>query len=425
MPPTDPADGRNVVSWPPFALDEATAARIAAIGPVLRASEDEGEANRFLPPVAVDALHDAGVFGVSTPAVLGGMEATPLVEMEVFEAVTRCSGAAGWNLFVGAVHSGLPAAYLSDDAVAEMYGGDRTPVVAGQMQPVARAHDVEGGMTVDGTFSWGSGISHAGWVLGGAIVRTPDGGRLPGFRVFVTPKAKVEVLDNWHPVGLAGSGSYDYAVHDLFIPAGWWFDYLAPVRHRGGPRFDAPIRAQIASAHIGFALGLGERALDEILALAVTKRRSLSTTTIADRGAFQRDLGQAHTRLSAARDHGAAVLLRLERCQAEGSRVTDGDVSELRAAATHVTEVALDVANMAMRYAGGSAVRLDSAIQRVARELLVAQGHMYVADSNYDTLGAALLDAHGVPEEQSDTGPGYSVPDVSAALPPGRQKPSV
>lgn len=386
--------------WPRLRVDAGRLARIEGLREVLRATEDESEALRRLAPAAVAALQEAGLFRGSLPREVGGDELGPVEEMEVFEAVARLSGAAGWNLFVGSLHTALPAAYLSDEAVAAMFGGPgpgtavgaaEVGVVAGQMQPMGRGTPVEGGMRVSGRYSWGSGISHARWVLAGAVMPGPDGRPAPGFRALVVPKEQVQVLDNWHVLGVAGSGSYDYELTDVFVPDGWWFDYPGVVRRRGGPRFDCPVQAQIGSAHIGYALGLGERVIEEVTALAVAKRRTNATGTLAERGAFQADLGSAYTALSAARHHGATVLARLADHQASGAAVPPHLVEDIRAAATYATQTALSVAQTAMRYAGGSAIRLDSPLQRLVRELLVAQAHMYVTEVNLETVGRSLL----------------------------------
>ena len=382
------------IEWRPYVLTDPLASTIAGLHDVLRSCEDEAESKRFLPDRAVDALRDAGVFRISSPRAVGGMEADPLLEMEVFEAVTRISPGAGWNTFVGALHTAFPAAYLSDEATEAMFGGDEWGIVAGQMQPMGLARDVDGGMVVNGRYSWGSGISHASWVLGGVRMDRGDG-TPSGFRVFVVPKAQVNVLDNWHVVGVSGSGSYDYAVEDVFVPDAFWFDFLSPTIRRGGPRYAPPIGQQLTSAHCGFALGAGERALEEITMLAIAKQRTLSSTKIAERSTFQHELGHAYARLSAARDHAANALGELGRQRATGTAVSDVLATEVRAASTLATEVALDVALLAMRHGGGGAVRLDSPIQRLTRELLVAQSHIHVAEVNYEKLGIALLDAAG------------------------------
>ena len=382
----------TILQWRPFRLGGTLASDIEAIGDVLRASEDEAERGRHLPAAAVEAMRGANLFRLSSPRDVGGLETDPVTEMEVFAAVTRLSGSAGWNLFVGSLHTALPAAYVSDEAAAAMFGGDDWAVVAGQMAPMGLGRDVAGGMRVTGKYSWGSGISHATWVLGGVRMAPPGGeGEPTGFRIFVAPKREVSVLDNWYVLGVSGSGSYDYALDDVFVPDGYWFDFLAPVRRRGGLRYAPPIGPQITSAHCGFAIGAGQRALDEIVALAGRKQRALAPSTVAGRGAFQRDLGRAHAMLGGARDHSARILGEVHERRLAGETTPPLLEAELRAAGTWATEVAVECAQMALRYSGGTGVRNESAIQRVVRELLVAQSHVHVVDTNYDNLALALL----------------------------------
>lgn len=383
--------------WPTDRLSEELRTSLAGIHDVLRADEDGAEADRRLPEPSVDALRSLDLFAVSSPREVGGWEAAPSLQMEVFETVTRASAAAGWNLFVGAVHTSFVAAYLGDDAAAEIFGagrpGGRFPVVAGQMQPVGTGRPVDGGMVVSGRYSWGSGISHAEHVLGGAILPEHEGAVPPRFRVYVVPKDRVEVLDNWHVVGVSGSGSYDYAVDEVMVPDGWWFDYPTPTVRRGQGRFAVPVQALIGSAHIGFGLGVGERAFEEMASLAVSKTRTGAGGSIADSEVFQRQLGRTYLELRAARDRGAQVLDQLGSAQEAGVEVGPPLVAEIRAVATWVTEVAVSCANVAMRYSGGTAIRSDSPVQRVVREALVAQAHMYATDANYATLGRSLLEA--------------------------------
>ena len=45
----------------------------------------------------VDALHDAGLFGLMVPAALGGHEASILTCIEIFEELARADGSTGWS----------------------------------------------------------------------------------------------------------------------------------------------------------------------------------------------------------------------------------------------------------------------------------------------------------------------------------------
>ncbi len=375
-------------------MSDDLAERIDQIGPTLRSTEAEAEAQRHLPAAAVDALSQAGLFRISAATEVGGDESHPTAEMEAIEAVTRYSSSAGWNLFVGCLHTAIPSGYVSDLAAEAIWGGPDWGVVAGQMAPIGVAVPETGGVRVNGRYSWGSGINHSSWVLGGARVKAGDA-PAAGFVVFVVPKQDVIVHDNWHVLGVSGSGSFDYEVSDVFVPDGFWFDFLDVEPRRGGSKFHPPIGPQLSPAHIGFATGVGRRALDEITQLAASRQRALASVTLAQRETFHHDLGVAHARLSAARDHGARVLDRLAATKNEGRPVDLRLQNEIRSATTLATEAALAAAQTALRYGGGAAVRLDNPLQRLVRELLVAQSHVHVVETNYDKLGVNLLEEAG------------------------------
>ncbi len=386
------------LKWRRYALGDATAAAIEAMRPVLEATEVQAEQERRMPEAAVQAIRASGVWKTAVPAVLGGWEASPVLEFEITEAISRISTAAGWTAFIGSFHTSLPAAYLGDAAVAEMFGGDQWPVVAGNFAPLGTSEIVDGGIKVSGRYGFGSGINHADWVGGGCMVSdgaVADAGLLdtssdgpPSMLIWVAPKeGNVRVLDNWFITGLSGSGSFDYEVEDLFIPDGYWFSWPVPEVKRGGARYAAPAPLQPIAVHSALALGGAERALEVVSELAATKRRLTSKATIADRGAFQRDLGQAYLKLSSARTYVIDLLDRFGSTPWVEQPDQDALAAQLQGAGAYSQEVAVDVAAMAYRYAGASAARLDSPLQRVLRDVLVAQQHILVADTSYDALG--------------------------------------
>jgi len=148
----------------------------------------------------------------------------------------------------------------------------------------------------------------------------------------------------------------------------------------------------IINEHAGFALGVGRRALDEILALAQPKRRGYAKqVALTDQGVFQRAVGEAELRLRAARALVMEVFERAWQTVCAGQIPSPRLQAEMRSVATFVTDVALDVATTAFRYGGGSAVWLTSMLQRCLRDLSVAASHLMVNDSSYENYGQFLL----------------------------------
>ena len=68
--------------------------RIDAIAPVLAADAALGEELRRLPDATVAALRDAGLLRLKVPAVLGGDEAEPELQFDVFERVALTNASA-------------------------------------------------------------------------------------------------------------------------------------------------------------------------------------------------------------------------------------------------------------------------------------------------------------------------------------------
>ena len=63
----------------------------------------------------------AGLFRLQLPAVLGGAEADPVVQMEVLEALTAIDAASGWCTMIGATGFALLGAYLADSGTARVF----------------------------------------------------------------------------------------------------------------------------------------------------------------------------------------------------------------------------------------------------------------------------------------------------------------
>jgi indole-3-acetate monooxygenase len=369
--------------WGSIRLNDDWRNRIAAVAPIIAAAEAEAIENRCFPLAAVSAMRDAGLFQLGITKEVGGLEVDVVTEMEIIEAVARISVSAAWNLVVGNIHTGWASAFLSEEAIAEIFPNGHTTVVAGQAAPTGRGVAVEGGYRVSGKYSWGSGYNHATWVMGGFTV---DGG--PPM-IFVAPKSKATCLDNWHVFGIEGSGSYDFSVEDVFIPHGYYYTFMFAETRRGGERYALPFIIQSLAPHVAVSLGGAQHALDCVAHLAATKRRSLSSSTLAERGAFQRDLAEAYTRVSAARALMAQAIGQYHAVR----EWTSEEIARFVSIGAWASALAVDVAAMAFRYGGGTSVRLDNPLQRILRDVSVAQQHVAIGDQVYEQLGIAMIDA--------------------------------
>jgi len=354
------------------------------------------EAERTLPKDTVAALRSAGLMRFKGPADVGGFEADPLIQIEVLERVARSDGAAGWCLAIQGGISGLIGGFLPEAGAAQVFG-ESFPCVAGAFAPKGLGRRVAGGLRVSGRWSFGSGIRHSEWVLSGMRVEGVEGPA--GQRIAVVPTREVTIHDNWYVAGLRGTGSCDYSLDDVYIPDEMTFPVAQVARGdaaRGGASFRMGLPGFVAMEHAAVALGIGQRSLDEICVHAGSKQRGglapgTAPTLLAQRGAFQNDLGRSIMTLRAARNLVFDVFGAAWEVAHAGSVPDALAQAEMRSAARAATDIAIEVAGIAGRYAGGSSLFEPHPIQRCVRDLYAASQHFVVADTAYEALGQLAL----------------------------------
>lgn len=375
-------------------IDALEAAR-SLVGLVEAEAEAAELAGTMTAPV-VDALHDAGLFGLMVPRELGGSEADMRTCLEVFELLAWADGSTGWSHMANATAAAMAAVFTGDDAVAEIFGtGTRMPVIAGMFGPVGSAELVDDGYVATGRYGFASGSGHATWISAGTLVvhdgefvATEDG--LPEMRVVFVPRDHVEFLGNWDVMGLQGTGSYDYSLTDEHVAAGFTFPLLQAVVHRGGPVYGFGVLGITSAGHAGFALGVGARALDEVVRIVAGKAR-LGATPVRDQQLFQYELGYQDAALRAARALVFEAFGAVEADLVAGREPGEVARQRLRQTTTYATRIAADVVRFAYTWAGTNALREPSVLGRCFRDMHAATQHVFVDNNTLTDAGILRL----------------------------------
>ena len=378
---------------------------VESVRDTLEAGAGEGEATATLPQASVDALYDSGLLRLKLPHVLGGAEADLVTQLDVLEAVSEIEPSAGWCLMIGAASLGGVGAFLSGDAIEEIFVGGNPPKTAGVFAPFGKAVPVDGGYLVTGRWSFASGIRHSDWISAGARVVTEDAaspagndGRLGmAAQVRVTIRtSEVKIHDNWRVMGLRGTGSCDFSVENLFVPDGFAFDVSLTEPLRGGAMYRLGRPAFVTNEHSAFALGVARRALDAVLEVGQSKTRGYtSVNPLARRPAFQRMLSECDLKLRALRALNVEILEEAWQAVCEGHPPAPPLQAQMRSLCTYTTDVAVEVTTQAFRYAGGVALFDSSILQRCLRDINAAAQHQMVSDAAYENHGQFLL---GLPD---------------------------
>lgn len=334
-----------------------------------------------VPPESVQALRDAGLFGVMAPRELGGGE-LPLVDcLDVFAEVARADGSAGWCLMASASAAAYFGAYAGDACVEELFSHG-VPLVAGQFAPNGTGTPERDGFRVTGSYQFGSGLHYAEWVGAGFLVPPAEGADEPARYLFgLVPRDQVEMRGNWNVLGLGATASWDYALDAAFVPADATFLFAAPTRRRGGPVYELGVIAQTAVGHAGFALGVVRRALDELRSLARTKVRMGASAFLVDDERFLCALAVLESRFHSACAWTRDAFARLEHAVRETGRVDLALHHEARQATVFVTQEAADVVRQAYLLSGTSGLR-DGALQRCFRDIHAGSQHFFASPAS-------------------------------------------
>ncbi len=354
---------------------------------LIEANADDGERIRRLPLVTVKALSDARLLRMCVPEAYGGPEVDPVTLVRAIEAVSHSDGAAGWCTMIASTTSSM-SSLLPEASAREIYG-DSASITGGVFAPngkgVATTLDGIDGFSVSGRWAWGSGTQHCRWVLGGALC---DDGT---FRLCWFPQSAVTFHDTWHTTGMRGSGSLDYSVTDVFVPSA---RTIQPGVTR--PVFRAPLSqfpnfTLLAAGVSAVGLGVGRRALDELVELAQGKKPQYSSKTLAQSSYTQIELARAEGALRAARAFLLDELQSAWDTAVAGDEVSVEARTGIRLAATHAATVSAEVADVAFTLAGGTAVYDTSPLGRCLRDAHVVTQHIQTAPKLNETIGKLLL----------------------------------
>lgn len=374
--------------------------RARSIAGIIEAEADETERQTRITRRVHEALLDQSLYWIPLPREFGGADADIATCIEVVEEIARADGSTGWTYFVNlATLSGI-FPFLSDDTLSVLYAEGRPPVVAGQLVPIGRSEKVPDGYRCSGRHSFASGSAFADWICatqfefdGDAPVLKDDG--MPKTTIALLRHEDVEFQGNWDVMGLAGTASYDYEVHEQVVPPVRIVDgnILAPdappLRGNAMLRMGALVAAY--SMHTACVLGIARRAMQEIATLASIKTRIGYDGTIAEDPVFLNEFAQADAEYRAARGRVIEAFSEAEAKVAGGDQLTLADHAILRQTATWAHGKAGEVVSTCFRWAGTTPVRNPNALGRCMRDISVANSHMLFDPKTLTDAGPVLV----------------------------------
>jgi len=279
----------------------------------------------------------------------------------------------------------------------EIWGTDPDVLIASSLVfPAGKATLVAGGFRVSGRWPFSSGVDGSLWNMVGGIVQ----GDTPEYRLFCVPSADYRVIDNWHVMGLRGTGSKDVEAAEVFVPE---HRSVAVDATKGGAThpgaaanpgviYRVPFIAGLSHMLTGIPLGIAQGAYDSFVEGLRGRASRYSGKNLADLTAMQMRVAEAGASLDAAR-----ALLRRDCLEAQ-EIAGRGDVPDLltkaawRRNGAFAAQLAQRAMDVVFKASGGTALFDTHPLQRSFRDLNAANAHIsMIWDAQAATYGRVAL----------------------------------
>lgn len=374
--------------------EEEVVQRARALIPMLRERAESCERNRMVSAETMEAFQEAGFFRILQPRRWGGYQMHPNALNRVLMELARGCPSSAWNVMVLGVHPfevGLLPAQVGD----ELWGEDDARLVSSSYAPFGTVERKDDGYVLNGEWLTSSGCDHAG---GGAFV----GGRVKNergeveFRSFWVQRGDYEIVDDWHVVGLAGTGSKKLVIRNVFVPAyrshvigAYDEDSHGKVENLYKMPFFYVFYTAVSSVIVGMAQGMADLYIEHM----VPRQNINQAVGAAVNDPFIRGrLGEAYAKIT-----GAAARL-LHNTEEAWRYAARGELVPLDVRIRHFATnqftggECFEAAHMIFKKTSTRGVWLSSPMQRQMRDILVGANHITQNQDNIgDLLGGHLL----------------------------------
>ncbi|MGH7368012.1 MAG: acyl-CoA dehydrogenase family protein [Candidatus Rokuibacteriota bacterium] len=364
------------------------------LGPLIRSSAAETDAQRELPRALFETMADAGLFRLALPKTLGGPEMDLPSYIEVIEEIGRADASTAWVTNQVAIFATY-AARMETAAARAIWIDTPRSVVANTPLASAQATVVPGGYRVTGRQGFSTGCRHASWLAAHATVSEHGRPRVdegePELRYLFVPRAQAELLDTWQVRGMRGTGTHHFAVTDVFVPEERTVKSVTAPLVETGPLYRLPRTLVFASGDAAVALGTARSCLASFTELATTKTPRAMDALLRDQAMIQSDVGRAEARLRSSRAFLFEAVREIWDAVLATGAVTLDQRAVLRLATTDGIRAAVAVVDMVYNMAGATAAYESSPIQRHFQDVHVMSQHLQARLAHYELVGRHWL----------------------------------
>jgi 3-hydroxy-9,10-secoandrosta-1,3,5(10)-triene-9,17-dione monooxygenase len=375
-------DQAETQSFADVDYDEAMR-RAEDLVPFLREEASAIEQARRMTPQVEAELHRTGLLRYLQPKSHGGMELDFVAAADIPEMLGRGDASTAWNVANLASHH-RTLALFSEKAQSEVWDDNPDALIAGGIAyQQGRAHPVDGGLMLSGTWNFCSAVNGAGWNQLACVVRDDDA---PVDWVQCLLQAgQYEIIDDWRTLGMRGTGSSTVKVENLFIPSyrvqsmatALPDHFYAGVEANPNPMYRIPTSAVGGHGLGACVIGAAQGALDTMVEWVKVRSTNTSGAKMHDFQTVQLRVGMAGAKIDAAR-----LMLRTD-CIAADAAQKAGEAMPLETKLRYkrniaaAVRLAVEAVDLMHEMAGANGIYDRAPLQRLFRDVRSASAHIH------------------------------------------------
>ena len=378
---------------------EELISRAREMVPEIRALAEETERNRMIAPHIVAKIRDAELLRITRPKEFGGFEYDAVVALEIALVISAACASTGWAVN-GALSNGISFGHFPIEAQRELWGDGADPFTCACFAPTGTAIPRDGGYVLTVKWSFASGCDHSSWIRLGATIASPEAGSPHAGSphegaFFLLPIDDVEIEDNWFVYGLAGTGSKNIIVHEIFVPkrrvllfAETRSGRTPGTQYHQNPLYRLPLLVLGATMLASTAVGAARGALDAYLEMTTGRRTRGALAggglAMAEFATIQLRFAEASAAVEAAELILMTDLRNAMQKLRSGEEITVADRIRSRRNQAYATKLALQAVEGLNASTGGAGLLLSNPVQRAWRDVNAVARHVSL---NWDAVG--------------------------------------
>jgi len=391
----------------PAADDQPDGSKLIASARSLRSYLVEATAEidrtRRLPETVIEKLKDAGIFNALIPKTCGGAEVQFETFFDTLVELGRANGSVAWTCAVLGTGAWMAATFYPEETSREMFRSDNPLTSAVLVPKTIVARRVDGGLYIEqGQWTFNSGVHHAGWNIVGIPV-FGEGGRPIDLVSALVRKADLTVLDDWHSLGLKGSGSCTVAVEHLFVPDTRLVSHnkimveeYPSKRTSDAALYHMPVLPTVMISMIAPVIGIARGALEKFV--DISKKRHIAMTFYhhqCEAAVTHLQIAEASAKIDAADMVLRRSILELEQSASKGESLINERKARMWRDVGFAGQLIWQAVDLLANASGGSFARDGNPVGEAWRDIRTALSHAGLTTStSFETYGRV---AYGLP----------------------------